>query len=142
MLGAIGEGVERADDVVAVEPQVEREVIPCPRRDADVGKVVLHRDLCNERLRAVASGHADHVCGPRRLLRERAQIVALLQHDRLDASPARLVDEVEPLDLAASRPRVHQQHGPAWTGARVARLAGAAAPLLPLRGSARRLATA
>ncbi len=124
MLDTAREGVERADDVVAVEPQVERKVVPRPRRDADVGQVVLHGDLGYQRLRAVASGHADHVGGPGRLDGERAQIVASLQDDRFDASPARLVHEVEPLDLPASRPRVHEKHGPGWTSSAGDRLAG------------------
>ena len=82
------ERVERADDVVAVEPEVEGEVVARPRGDADVGDAVLHRDLRDERLRPVAARHPDHVGRAGRLAREGPQVVVRAEHDRLDAAPA------------------------------------------------------
>ena len=65
--------------------------------------------LGDQRLRAVAACHPDHVgraCG---LARERPQIVAGLEHHRLDPPAPSFVHEVEPLDLASSRSGVHEQ---------------------------------
>jgi hypothetical protein len=43
-LGSIVEHVERGDDVVAVDPEIECEVVPCPGGNAHEGNVVLGRD--------------------------------------------------------------------------------------------------
>ena len=51
------------DDVVSVEPEVEREVVSRPGRHADLGDVMLHRDRRHQRLRPVTSRHPDDV-GP------------------------------------------------------------------------------
>ena len=58
----VGECVERADDVVAVEPEIEREVIARARRHAHVCHVVLHRNRRDQGLGAVPACHADDVC--------------------------------------------------------------------------------
>ena len=51
------------------------------------GDVVPARHVGDQRLRAVAAGHADHVGAARdRVLGERPQVVARAQHDRLDAA--------------------------------------------------------
>ena len=84
----LGERVERPDDVVAVEPEVEREVVARPGGHADVRQIVLHRDLRDERLRAVAARHADHIGRASGLAGERSQVVAALEEDRLDPAPS------------------------------------------------------
>ena len=60
-LDGVAEGVERADDVVAVEAEVEREVVAGAGRDADERHVGRHGDRRHQGLGAVAAGHADHV---------------------------------------------------------------------------------
>ena len=61
-----GVGDEGAGDVVAIEAKIEREVVPRPGGNADIGEPVLHRDLGNDRLRAVAACHPDRVGPPPR----------------------------------------------------------------------------
>ena len=52
-------------------------------------------------MRAVSTGHADHLgTAGDGLLGQSTQVVARRQHDRLDASPLRLLDEVKSLHLA------------------------------------------
>ena len=65
-LVAVGERVERADDVVAVDAEIEGEVIPGTGGDAHKGNVVFRRHPGNQCLRPVASGHTDDVGAPRR----------------------------------------------------------------------------
>ena len=60
-LAAVHERVERADDVVAVDPEVEREMVPGARRYARVRQVELGRDHRDHGLRAVAAGHRERV---------------------------------------------------------------------------------
>ena len=55
-----------------------------------------------------------------------SQSIPGLEHDRSDPAPRALVDEVEPLGLAAPRLEVHEQHAP---GGRRHRRAGRLAPL-------------
>ena len=55
----------------------------------------------HQRLRAVSTGHADHVgSAGDGLLGQSTQVVARRQHDRLDASPLCVLDEVKSLHLA------------------------------------------
>ena len=59
----VDEGVEGADDVVAVDPEIEREVVAGTGRDAREGQVVLGCDRGDERLRAVAARGRERI-GP------------------------------------------------------------------------------
>ena len=111
-LHSVGVGVQRAENVVAVEAEVEREVVARARRDADMGDVVQRGHCCHERLRPVAPGHADDLRAIRdSALGELSQVVPGLQDDRPDASPPGLVGELEALGLPAARLQVHDQHG-------------------------------
>ena len=103
-LDGIGEGVQRPDHVVAVEAEVEGEVVAGAGRDADERHVGLHGDRRHEGLGPVASRHADHI-GPSvdGVLGQLEQVVAGTQHDRLDAAAPGLVLEVEA--ARPSRPR-------------------------------------
>ena len=78
--------VERGERVVAVEPEVAREVVARPERDDDERQVALDRDRGHARHRAVAAGRAEHVRVG--LARQLGGVVALAQDVRLD--PARL----------------------------------------------------
>lgn len=78
--------------------------------DANEGEVVAECDAGNRRLRAVPTCHAEHVgAAGDGLLGKPEQVVSWCQHHRLDSSPAGLLDQVEPLDVAAARPGVHEQ---------------------------------
>ena len=60
-LDPVGERIERADDVVPVEAEVEGEVVARAGGDADVGNVMPHGDRGDQRLRAVTPRHPDDV---------------------------------------------------------------------------------
>ena len=83
-LDAVVERGQRRDRVVAVEPEVAREVVPRPERDADERDVLLDRDLGDGGERAVAAGHAEHVGAGRP--RELLQVVSVLEEAHLDAA--------------------------------------------------------
>ncbi len=106
---AVEERVERTHHVVAVDAEVEREVVAGAGGDAHERDVVLGRDARHQGLRAVAAGHADHVGAPRdRVPGELLEVVAARERHRLDA--ARLGGGGElGVGLPATRPRVHDQ---------------------------------
>ena len=104
-----GERLERSDDVVAVEPEVQGEVVSRPGGHTHERDVVLHRDLGDEGLRAVAAGHPDHVGRAGGLPCQRQQIVTRPEQHRFDTSPLRLQDELEPLHLPAAGSGIHQE---------------------------------
>ena len=71
-LAAVDEGVERPDDVVAVDSEIEREVVAGAGRDARVGQVELGGDRGDDGLGAVAAGHRQPVGAAARPRRARA----------------------------------------------------------------------
>ena len=86
-------------------------MIPRARGHAHEREVVRSRDRGDDGLRAVPAGHPDHVrAAGNGILGKRAQIIPGSEQDRLDAPTCTFTLEVEPLDLAAPRLRVHQQH--------------------------------
>ena len=97
------EGVEGADDVVAVDPQIEREVVAGTGWDAGEGQVVLGRDRGDERLGAVTACGRESV-GPvgHRVTDQLLEVVAGLQLDRLDPTRPSLVGQVVADGLAAA----------------------------------------
>jgi hypothetical protein len=98
----MGKRVERADDVIAVDAEIVREVVARARGNTGVGDVVRGRDLRDNRLRAVTSGDTDRVRSRRDSCRcDRAQIVTGPEHEWFDASRATFAGEVEALRLAA-----------------------------------------
>ena len=101
------EGVEGADDVVAVDPQIEREVVAGTGRDAREGQVVLGRDRGDERLGAVTACGRETV-GPvgHGVTDQLLEVVTGLQLDRLDPARPSLVGQVVADGLAAAGPRV------------------------------------
>ena len=112
-LEAVAERVEGADDVVAVDTEVERQVVAGPGRDAHERQAVLARDPCDECLGTVATGHPQHVGAPSdRVTGERGEVVTRLEHDGFDPPLLGFAYEVERDDLPATRPWVHQEDGP------------------------------
>jgi hypothetical protein len=112
-LRAVGERVQRADDVVAVQAEVEGEVVPRPSGHHYVRDAVRRGHGRHQGLRPVAARHADDVgAAGDRVLREPHEVVAGLEHDRLDAPCLALVLEVESRRLPATRLGVHDQDRP------------------------------
>jgi hypothetical protein len=109
MLVFVRESVECADNVVSVEAEVEREMIPRPRGYLDVGDVVFHRDL-GDNLWAVAAAIpitvAEGAASRASACRSSPGSSTMGSMPRRRAS----LNQVEPLNLAAARPRVHRQH--------------------------------
>ena len=104
------EGVQRGEDVVAVQPEVEGEAVASAGGDAHQRHVGRHRHARDQRLRSVPAGHADHV---RPALDgtpgELEQVVTGLEDHRLDAASAALLRQREPLGLPAAGPWVHDE---------------------------------
>ena len=129
-LAAVDEGVERADDVVAVDAEVEREVVARAGRDAGVGQAVRRRP--SPRRSPATRRRRPSPARPRRRATrgadERPEVVAGPELDGLDPARAGLVGEVGLLGLAAAGARVPEQD----------RLAAAAAPAAARRGRRRR----
>jgi hypothetical protein len=130
-LDPVGERLERAHHVIAVQAQVECEVIPGSGGHAHVRHAPAAGHGRHQRLRAVAPGHADHVGAARdRVVGQLEQVIPGLEHDRLDAPPLALLRQPVALGLAAPRLHVHDQHGvPRSSG--VAQRAGPRAQLAP-----------
>ena len=111
-LATVDKCLEGADDVVAVDAEVEGEVIPGPGRDAGVGQVELGRDHRDHRLRAVAAGHRYRIGAVgHRVAHQLLEVGAKRQLDRLDAPLSGLFGELELLRLAAARLRVVEEDG-------------------------------
>jgi hypothetical protein len=100
-----------ADRVVPVEPQVPREVIARPVRNADERQPALHRDPSHARDRAVAPGRAQDI-GIRRA-RMLRRVLSFAQDPRLDSACERPVPQlVRPRPAGAPGARVDQQQTP------------------------------
>ena len=111
-LAAVDEGVERPDDVVPVDAEVEGEVVARPRRDAGVGHVAPGGDGGGDRLRPVTAGHGDGVgAALDRRAHQFREIVPGAQLDRLDPAVARLRREGEAGGLPVAGARIDEQDG-------------------------------
>ena len=103
-LAAVDERVEGADDIVAVDAEVEREVVPGAGGYAGVRQPALGRDRRDDRLRSVAAGHRERVGAAIKCpADERLEVPRRSELDRLDPACARLVGKLEALRLAAAR---------------------------------------
>jgi carbamate kinase len=122
---AVDQRFEGADDVVAIDAEIEREMVAGPRRHAGVRERVLGCDRRHDRLRPVAARHGERVGSARyRVADELGQVRAGRELAGLDPSCARLGGQPEALGLAAPRPWVVEEHGP--LGARRGRECGTA----------------
>jgi hypothetical protein len=107
------ERVEGSHHVVAVEPEVHGQMVAGARGDTDERDVVCRGGAGHQRLRAVPSGHAEHVRATGHgLLGKPPRVVPRLQDDRIDAPAAGLLRQPEPLDLPPSGLGVHEQDRP------------------------------
>ena len=80
------EGIHAGPRVLAVQPQIEREVISGASRDAHERDVVLDGDGCHQRLRAVTTGHAKAVgTADNGVARKLLKVEAVVEQYGLDA---------------------------------------------------------
>ncbi len=111
-LPAVDKGIQSADDVVAVDPQVEGEVVPGPRGHARVGKVQLRGDRRDDRLRSIPAGHREAIGSlSDRISHQLAEVGSSCELDGSDPARPRLLREGESLRLASAGLRVVEEHG-------------------------------
>src|SRR5205823_10535339 len=80
VLAPVDEGVERSDDIVAVHPQVESEVVARTRGDAGVGQTVGSGRSGDDRLSTVPTRRCERVRAPGdRIMHKPLQIVTPVQ---------------------------------------------------------------
>ena len=109
-LAPVDERVERADDVIAVYAEIQREVVAGPGWDTRVRKIELGRDRGNHRLRAVAACHRQPVgAAPHGVADELLEVGPPGQLDRFDPTRPRLVCELELLGLPSPGLRVEEE---------------------------------
>ena len=114
-LDAVGERVERADQIAAVDADVEREVVAGAGGNADERKAVRESGCGHDGERPVAAGDAERVRAARHgVVDERCEVVVRAQDDHVDAALARPLGEAGARRLAATGPRVDEEHGPLW----------------------------
>ena len=108
------ERIEGSDGVVAVDAEVECEVIAGARGNTRVRQIVRRRDVGHDRLRTVAASHRECVgtVGDG-ALGEGSQIVSLDQFDGPVTPTFRFIGEVEPVGFAVAGPSVVDEHGSA-----------------------------
>ena len=104
-LDRVGERVERADQIAAVDAEVEREVVAGAGGNADERKVVRESGCGHDGERPVAAGDAERVRAARhRVVDERCEVVVRAQDDHVDAALACPLGEAGARRLAAARP--------------------------------------
>ena len=104
--------VEACGRVVAVEPEVQREVVAGARADDQERQVVLGRDASDERLGAVPAGNAQQVgAAGHRVPGEGGDVddARAVQEGDLGTHGLGLLLEPELRHLPPARPRVHHQ---------------------------------
>ena len=94
------ECLERRHGIAPVEAEIPGEVIAGPEGNADERQVVLDRDLCDRRQRAVAAGDSDCLRIGRTFRGNRCRVFALAQYVRSDSPSGRPVSQF--LDTDAS----------------------------------------
>ena len=98
-----GERVERADRIVGIEAEVEREVVARARRNADEREVVLDGGRGDHAERPVAAGSAEHIRAARDCVRdEPGQVVLRAQDDHVQAVLAGPLGETRARSLAVT----------------------------------------
>jgi hypothetical protein len=109
-----GEGVQRADWIVAVQPDVSREMVTGAERDADERQVPLERDLGDRGQGAVAAGDAE--CFRVGVPGELGGIVAGPENTCFDPAAARFFCEFLRARASVARARIDEKKPYASTG--------------------------
>ena len=111
-LDAVGERVERADEIVAIDAEVECEMVARAGGNADEGKPVRECGRRDDGQRSVAAGDAERVGAARDGVGDqRPEVVVRAQDDHVDAALARPLGEPGARGLAAARLRIDEEHG-------------------------------
>ena len=114
----VGEGIKAGGRILAVQSQVQGEVVAGPGADHQEGQAVLGGDPGHQRLGSVATGHPEQIGAIGYRLAGQGGDVhnprAVQQH-HLGAQRLRLVLQPEFDHLPPARPRVHDQERPART---------------------------
>ena len=113
MLDSVGERVERADEIVAINAEVEREVVARARGNADEGKSV--RECCcgDNGERPVAAGDAERVRAARHCpVDQGCESLVRTDDDDVDAALEGPLGEPRALGLATAGPRIDEEDGP------------------------------
>ena len=112
-LDAVGERVERADQIAAIEAEVEREVVAGAGGNADERKSVRECGCSDDGERPVAAGDAERVGAARHCVSDqRCEVVVRAQDDHVDPALARPLGEAGARRLAATGLRVEEEYGP------------------------------
>ena len=112
-LAPLRKRVQSADDVIAVDTEIESEMVTRAGRHAHIRKSAFGGDRGDDRLRPIPARHAHGVgavgdC----VAHQRREVVAEMQLDRLHPASASLARDLKALCLPAARFRVIEQHGP------------------------------
>ncbi len=108
----ISERVERADEVVRVEAEIAREVIPGARGNAYEWDFVGARGGRHDRQRSVSAGHAEHVGAARGSVScEGAEVIVRFEDDRLDLPFTSRLDKPRLSGPATAGSRIDEEHG-------------------------------
>ena len=93
-LDPVGERVERADEIVAIDAEVECEMVARAGGNADEGKSVRECGRRDDGQRSVAAGDAERVGAARDGVGyQRSEVVVRAQDDHVDAALARPLGE-------------------------------------------------
>ena len=102
-----------ADDVVAVDADVQGEMVARSRRDADERQAVRLRNGCDDRERSVSARDAERIRAAGNLGRgERGPIVAASEDAHGDAALIRTLDEARAFRATAAGHGVDEQDRP------------------------------
>ena len=112
-----GERIESTDNIVAVNSQVEREMVARPGRNASVREAMLGSEHGHHRLGAIPTGHRQRIGSlVDRFTHQLLEVDSALQFDRLDSTRPSLVGQVKSLGLPPARLRVVEEDGVSWVG--------------------------
>jgi hypothetical protein len=110
-LDPVAESVERAAHVMAVYPNVEREVVARPGGNAHERELVRGGRGGHDYQRPITPSHSEDICAlGRRGLSERCQAVARGQDDNFDALLSRSLNEPVARGGTPAGPRIDKQH--------------------------------
>ena len=106
-LNPVTECVERAGHVMPVHPDVEREVVARPGRNANERKLVRGGGSGHDSERPVTTSHSEGICTAGYCcLRERCQVLARSQDDNLDTLLARPLNDPVARGRTPTRPGI------------------------------------
>jgi hypothetical protein len=112
-LDTISERVERADQIIPIHTDIEREVVARPRGNAHERKRMSARGRRDHRQRPIATGHAEPIRATCDGIGDQGlQPRVRIEDDRLHPSFPRPLDEADAPRLAATRPRIDEQDRP------------------------------